>query len=69
MSTYGDPMFRWKMAGIIATAAIVLSVPLHAIKENRARAARSRLAGPMATFVGRDSCVDCHEAATDAWRG
>jgi len=69
VSTHGDPLFRWKMAGIIASAVIVLTVPLHAIKESRNRAARSGLDGPVAGFVGRDNCVDCHEAATDGWRG
>jgi tetratricopeptide (TPR) repeat protein len=64
-----DPMHRWKLAGLIALGVIVLSVPLHAIKENRSRAARLAADGSVATFVGREACIDCHEEADQAWLG
>jgi len=62
-------MIRWKVTGLIATAVIVLSVPLHAIKESRNRAERLPLNTVVAaTFVGRDHCIDCHEEGYEAWR-
>jgi len=64
-------MYRWKVAGLIATAVIVLSVPFYAIKESRNRAERLSLGASAATttmFVGRDNCIDCHEQAYEAWR-
>ncbi len=61
-------MYRWKLAGLIASTVIVLTVPLYAIKESRSRAVRLPIDGPVATFVGRDNCVDCHEEAYESWR-
>lgn len=66
---HGDPMLRWKIAGLAALAAIVLSVPLHAIKERRSRAAIFDIDGAVATYVGSDGCIDCHEEEYRAWRG
>ncbi|MDP2469496.1 MAG: tetratricopeptide repeat protein [Candidatus Palauibacterales bacterium] len=66
----GDPLRRWKAAGIAATAVIVLSLPVYAVREGRQRA---RWEGadltPAFTFVGRERCSECHEEATEAWRG
>ncbi len=64
-------MSRWHWVAIIAVAAIVLTIPIHAVKwmadddDERSRAGRDSAA----TFVGRESCAECHEAATEAWRG
>jgi predicted CXXCH cytochrome family protein len=55
-------------AGLIASAVIVLSVPVYVIKEGLSRRAGGATAGAAATFVGRDGCVDCHEKASEAWR-
>jgi predicted CXXCH cytochrome family protein len=58
------------VAGVAATAVIVLSLPVYAIRENRQRAqwAEQEMA-PAYTFVGRDRCAECHEDATEAWEG
>ncbi len=65
----GDSLHRWKLAGLIASLVIVLSVPVYAIKESRARATRGPTASPRATFVGRESCIECHEEAYKSWLG
>jgi len=59
----------WKRAGIAATAIIVLTVPLYAIKESRARALRAADAVVVDEFVGREACAECHESETEAWTG
>jgi tetratricopeptide (TPR) repeat protein len=65
-----DPLYRWKLVGLIALALIVLSVPFHAIKESRYRAARLQGSVEIAAdFVGSQACIDCHEEAYDAWVG
>jgi tetratricopeptide (TPR) repeat protein len=66
---HADPMYRWKIAGIVASLVIVLSVPLHAIKERRYRAAHPLAEGPAVTFVGREKCLECHEEAYESWAG
>jgi tetratricopeptide (TPR) repeat protein len=62
-----DAPRRWRIAGVAATAAIVLSVPLHlAVRSLRApRAAPST----EAQFVGSERCRSCHQKAYDAWKG
>jgi predicted CXXCH cytochrome family protein len=64
-----DSLHRWRIAGIIASAVIVLTVPVYALKESRARAVPQSLDAGAATFIGRENCVSCHEAADSAWRG
>ena len=65
-----DPMRRWKIAGVAATGVIVLSLPVYALKESRQHARWDAAAlTPAFTFVGRDRCAECHEEATEAWRG
>jgi Tfp pilus assembly protein PilF len=62
-----DPMRGWKVAGVIALAVIVLSIPYYVVREmNRAAAVPAHRVAD-AQFVGRDQCTDCHEAAYDAW--
>jgi tetratricopeptide (TPR) repeat protein len=62
-------MLAWKRAGTVATAIIVLTVPLYAIKESRARAVRAADAVVADEFVGREACAECHETETEAWTG
>ncbi|UCC70996.1 MAG: tetratricopeptide repeat protein [Gemmatimonadota bacterium] len=50
-------------------AVIVLTMPVYALKESRARAVARGIDASVATFVGRDACVSCHEAADSAWAG
>ncbi len=66
----GDPVRRWKVAGVVATTVIVLSLPGYAVKESRQRARWDAAdLAPAFTFVGRDRCAECHEDATEAWLG
>jgi len=62
-----DPLRRWRVVGVVATAAIVLSVPLHLV----VRALRVPRAAPVteALYVGSERCRSCHQKAYDAWKG
>jgi tetratricopeptide (TPR) repeat protein len=62
-----DPLRRFRMVGVIATLAIVLSVPLYLT----VRSLRGpRVTGPPeALYVGSERCAGCHKAAYDAWKG
>jgi len=62
-------LYRWQVAGVIASLVIVLTVPLYVLKENRARSTRTAEDAGEAAFVGRDNCVECHRGAYDAWLG
>jgi len=63
-----DPLARWKLIGAIATAAIVVLIPLSLVVGPEPGAdAGSEEVGP--SFVGRERCASCHEAATRAWSG
>jgi tetratricopeptide (TPR) repeat protein len=65
-----DPLRRWKIAGVVATAVIVLSLPVYSVKESRQRERRANaIPAPAFTFVGRERCAECHEEATQAWIG
>jgi len=68
MSAARDPMWGWKVGGLAALAVIVVSLPLYALIETR-RAAGAAVAAAGVTFVGRESCTDCHQAASESWRG
>ena len=62
-------LYRWQVAGVIASLVIVLTVPIYVLKEQRARSTGSAADAGGATFVGRDNCVECHRSAYDAWFG
>jgi len=62
-----DDLRKWRVAGAIATLAIVLSVPLH-IAVHRIRGPRE--APPSeALYVGSESCAPCHKKEYQKWRG
>jgi predicted CXXCH cytochrome family protein len=62
------PLDRWKLIGVTATAVIVLSVPAWVIRKGgEETAAQTVEVG--ATFVGREVCRPCHEAAYSSWQG
>jgi len=65
----GDPLRRWKLTGLVASAVIVLSVPAYVLKENALRTGRGPVAPAEATFVGREKCLPCHEEAYKQWQG
>ncbi|MCW8985533.1 MAG: cytochrome c family protein, partial [Thermoanaerobaculales bacterium] len=68
MTTVRNPLDRWKLIGVTATAVIVLSVPAWVIRKGGAEPS-----GPAvetgASFVGREVCRPCHEAAYSSWQG
>ncbi len=64
-----DSLWRWKMTGLAATAVIVLTIPLYAVKESVSRSQTSLATVAAAEFVGRESCRSCHEEAYEAWIG
>jgi tetratricopeptide (TPR) repeat protein len=59
---------RWSLLGLCASVAIVLSVPLYVVKE-RLIGEPDDVADEASSFVGRESCLSCHEAAYEAWTG
>ncbi len=63
-----DPLARWKLVGAAATAVIVFSVPAWVIRRGRAEST-GLMADAGATFVGREACRPCHEAAFESWLG
>ncbi|HSG81253.1 MAG TPA: hypothetical protein VLC48_03310, partial [Gemmatimonadota bacterium] len=65
----GRALDQWKAAGVIASAAIVLTLPVYAVKESMSRQARGAAVAALPAFVGRESCIECHEAAYEAWLG
>ena len=62
-----DSLRGWNVAGVAATAAIVLSIPLYLVVHARQRP-RSTPAGE-ARYVGSESCRACHQKAYDSWKG
>ena len=64
----GDFLDRWRVVGVVATAAVVLLIPLSlVVHPGDGRTDGDRSDGP--AFVGRERCASCHEAATRAWTG
>jgi tetratricopeptide (TPR) repeat protein len=60
---------RWVMIGVIASAVIVLSLPVYLLKQRVLGARDGTVDAQAATFVGREQCIDCHEAAYEGWVG
>jgi hypothetical protein len=58
---------RWELAGLIALAVIVLTIPLAAFRQH-ATVDSSAESAPV-SFAGTASCIDCHPGETKAWRG
>ena len=60
-------MFRWKLIGFIATALIVIAIPLSVVKYHyRVAAPQARSA---AEFVGSEKCRACHQPEYELWKG
>jgi len=59
----GDPLRRWRIAGVIATAAIVLAASLYVA----VRALREPAPQGEARFVGSESCKGCHQKVYEQW--
>jgi predicted CXXCH cytochrome family protein len=63
-----DPLGRWRLVGVVATAVIVLSVPAWVIRQGSA-ADHAQRDETGVGFVGREACRPCHEAAFSSWQG
>jgi Tfp pilus assembly protein PilF len=59
---------QWEKVGVIATALIILSVPLNLAKQSYLKS-RAEVETSVAAYVGRDKCVDCHKGAAEKWTG
>ena len=60
-------MTSWKIAGILATIVIMLSIPAYLVKQKYT-------GGPVVTqpapaFVGGQKCAECHKGEYDKWQG
>jgi Tfp pilus assembly protein PilF len=58
---------NWKIAGLIATLSIILSIPLYVVKENSSKPTKKSEATPAVTFVGSKKCQSCHKQEYDKW--
>jgi tetratricopeptide (TPR) repeat protein len=63
-----ESLKTWKIAGIVASCAILLVVPLYLLKINFIMPIRESGPSPP-TFVGRDKCQPCHKEAYETWIG
>ena len=63
-----DSLAPWKIAGLLAAAAIVLSFPAARWREMHLRQA-AQVEEPPAAYVGREKCIDCHKGAYEKWLG
>jgi len=62
-------MKNWKIAGFIATIAIVLSIPLYLLKTTHISShPEGILATPAAAFTGSQKCRECHKKEYDTWQ-
>jgi tetratricopeptide (TPR) repeat protein len=63
-----DPALRrWEQVGLAALAVIVVTIPLSLLRGPSGAGRAATDAAPV--FVGGAACTECHEAATQAWRG
>ncbi|MBW2407184.1 MAG: tetratricopeptide repeat protein [Deltaproteobacteria bacterium] len=61
-------MKGWKITGVIATMAIILSVPLYLLKHKYVISDLESIQSQVApTFVGTRKCMDCHKNEYDKW--
>lgn len=58
----------WRIAGVVALAIIVVSIPFYAAREVQRDDPVSAMAAA-ADFVGRESCIECHTAEYELWLG
>lgn len=61
------PLRTWERAGLVATVALILSVPVFLAR--RALTERPAGAPPENRFVGSEKCRPCHVKAWEAWQG
>ena len=61
-----DPLHRYRLAAVAATAVLVLSVPLYL--GLRAFAGPPKSGSPAPLYVGSERCASCHKPAFDKWK-
>jgi len=66
-SAVGD-LGRWRLIGVIATAVIVVAIPMSLVIHPDPGELRGTGGTDGPTYVGREGCIGCHEAAAVAWR-
>ena len=62
-------MRNWRIAGALALTVIVVSIPLYVVLETQQRNTDVTATDADVSFVGRDQCIDCHEAAYQSLQG
>jgi tetratricopeptide (TPR) repeat protein len=60
---------RWSLLGFWASLAIVSSIPLYLVRERIIGGGEGASSPLTAGFVGRESCLSCHQVAFEAWLG
>lgn len=64
-----ESLITWKIAGLISTLVVILSVPLYLMQERqRIEDAREIRLKPEAVFVGSNQCRSCHKPEFDKWQ-
>jgi len=58
----------WIKTGVIATIIIVISMPLYLLRKNFLDQQVTELSGSP-TFVGKESCMECHKVQYELWKG
>jgi predicted CXXCH cytochrome family protein len=67
--TNGTSLRNWEITGVVATLVIVLTIPIYALKQTYLNGQSGKsVPGPVAAFVGRDKCIDCHEKEYKNWQ-
>ena len=63
-----DPNTAWKIAGVLATLAIVLILPLYHLNHQPSlTGSKDNSHGQASRFVGSEACRECHKTEYDRW--
>ena len=60
-------MKNWKLTGFIATAVIVLVIPIYIASFYFKQ--QNNIISDDAEYIGRERCKDCHQKEYKAWTG
>ncbi len=60
---------NWIIWGIMATIAIILSVPIYLLKATFFDYGLNNELNFEPQFVGKEACIDCHKVEYDLWKG
>ena len=62
-------MHRWRLLALVSLGVIVASIPFYVAREAQRDVELTPTHANVATFVGRDQCIECHEEAYQLWLG